>query len=445
MAENAKAHQAKEKLSTDPYKGVRDFYPEEMALERHIWNVMVEVSERFGYEEYTASPLEPTELYLSKGNEEIIDEQTYTFTDRGSRSVTLRPEMTPTVARMVAAKRRELAYPLRLYSIPNCFRYERPQKGRLREFYQLNCDLLGVSGAEGDAEIILMAYEIMRAYGASPDMFEIRIYSRTLLNFWAHEVVGMSESETYRFTKVLDRFGKMSREEFTKHLTEIVGDEGRANEIVDYLTSEEAREKMHAVQNSEPMQEIKKLIKLLEDLGVPKEVLKFDPTLARGFDYYTGIVFEVFDTDPDNKRSLFGGGRYDNLLDLFGAEPVPAVGFGMGDAMTEEFLKTHNLIPDYQPHTTLYICVAGEELTGKAMVLAQNLRKMDVSVAVDLTGRKLGDQYKTADKKKIPFALTYGSEEEKIGIFKIKDLATGDESPVEADQIADWVFEQGME
>jgi histidyl-tRNA synthetase len=434
-----------QKLSTDPYKGVRDFYPEDMALERYLFSVMRDSAERFGYEEYTASPLEPTELYVSKGNEEIINEQTYTFIDRGDRSVTLRPEMTPTVARMVAAKRRELAYPLRWYSIPNCFRYERPQKGRLREFYQLNCDLFGVKGIEADVEIILLAYEIMKGYGATPEMFEIKIYSRKLLNYWAHEVVGMTEEQTYRFTKVLDRWGKMSSEEFRVHLAEIVGDETRAEDIMQYLTSEDAREGMHKIQESEEMKEVKEVMRQLIALGVPKEVLKFDPTLARGFDYYTGIVFEVFDTHPDNRRSIFGGGRYDNLLDMFGAEPLPAVGFGMGDAMTEEFLKAHNLLPEYQPTTTLYICAVTPEDIPAAQELAHELRGQDISVAVDLSGKKLGDQYKVADKKKIPFVLTIGSEEKSIGIFKIKNLATGEESPVERDQIADWLFERGLE
>ena len=436
---------AENKLSTDPYKGVRDFYPEEWAREKYLFSIMRDCAERFGYEEYTASPLEPPELYLNKGHDEIINEQTYPFIDRGERSVTLRPEMTPSIARMVAAKRRELSYPLRLYSIPNCFRYERPQKGRLREFYQLNCDLFGVTGPDADAEIILLAYEIMKGYGATPEMFEIKIYSRTLLNFWAHQVVGMSEEETYRFTKVLDRFGKMSREEFHTHLVEIVKDAARADTILDYLTSEEARAAMHTIQESAEMKEVKAVMDRLVTLGVPKSVLKFDPTLARGFDYYTGIVFEVFDTDPNNRRSIFGGGRYDNILDLFGTEPVPAVGFGMGDAMTEEFLKTHNLLPEYQPTTTLYICAVTENDISAAQELAHELRAQDISVAVDLSGKKLGDQYKTADKKKIPFVLTVGADEKKIGIFKIKNLATGDESPVGKGDIADFLFEQGLE
>ena len=248
------------KLDTAPYKGVRDFYPEDMAIQNYIFSTWRKVAEKFGYVEYSASILEPTEIYTEKSGVEIVNEQTFTFKDRGDRSVTLRPEMTPTLARMIAARRRNLKFPLRWYSIPNLFRYERPQRGRRREHWQLNCDLLGITGIDGDKEMISLLYAIMKEFGAKDKDFEIRI------------------------------------------------------------------------NNSD--------IDSLKEIG-PN--LVFDPTLARGQTYYTGIVFEIFDTSTENGRALAGGGRYDNLLEIFGAEPIPAVGFGMGDITIRDFLEVHDL------------------------------------------------------------------------------------------------------
>jgi len=250
------------KLGTEPYKGVRDFYPEDMAIQNYIFDTWRKVAERLGYVEYSASLLEPTEIYTEKSGTEIINEQTFTFIDRGERSVTLRPEMTPTLARMIAARRRNLKFPLRWFSIPNLFRYERPQRGRKREHWQLNCDLLGLAGIEGDKEMVSLVYAVMKEFGAKDQDFEIRINNADIDN--------------------------------------------------------------------------------LKEIG-PN--LIFDHTLARGQTYYTGIVFEIFDTNKENGRALAGGGRYDNLLELFEVEPVPAIGFGMGDITIRDFLETHKLGP----------------------------------------------------------------------------------------------------
>lgn len=250
------------KLDTAPYRGVRDFYPEDMAIQNYIFGIWRKVAEKFGYAEYTASLLEPTEIYTEKSGDEIINEQTFTFTDRGDRSVTLRPEMTPSLARMVAARRRNLKFPLRWYSIPNLFRYERPQRGRKREHWQLNCDLLGVPGIEGDREIVSLSYAIMKEFGTKDEDFVIK------------------------------------------------------------------------VNNCDPND--------FKDIA-PNVVL--DETLARGQTYYTGPVFELFDSNKENPRALAGGGRYDNLLEIFDVEPVPAIGFGMGDVTIRDFLETHKLGP----------------------------------------------------------------------------------------------------
>jgi histidyl-tRNA synthetase len=251
------------KLDTEPYKGVRDFYPEDMRVQNYIFDTWKKAAMKLGYEEYSASPLEATEIYSEKSGAEIVNEQTFTFTDRGDRSVTLRPEMTPTLARMVAARRKSLKFPLRWFSIPNLFRYEKPQRGRKREHWQFNADLMGVSDIDGDREIVSLAYNIMKEFGASDSDFEIRMNNADISAF---------------------------------------------QDIAPNIVS--------------------------------------DPSLARGQAYYTGMVFEVFDTNPENPRAIAGGGRYDNLLELFGVEPVPAVGFAMGDITLKDFLETHGLLPN---------------------------------------------------------------------------------------------------
>lgn len=310
------------KLDTAPYKGVRDFYPEDMAIQNYMFETWKKVAKDFGYVEYGASILEPAELYKSKGNEEIINEQTFSFIDRGDREVVLRPEMTPTLARMVAAKKRELKFPLRWFSIPNLFRYERPQRGRKREHWQLNCDVLGIAGIEAEVEIIHLASNIMKSFGTKDQDFEIRINNRKLLQerFGSKLISAEKLPEALR---LLDKKDKIEATEFDLEWKKL---------------SNESFEVSH-----EANTEINGLISELSKLGIKNVV--YDPVLTRGFDYYTGTVFEIYDTHPDNNRSLFGGGRYDNLLEIFGVEPVPTVGFGMGDITFRDFLETHKLGP----------------------------------------------------------------------------------------------------
>ncbi len=310
----------KAKISTESYKGVRDFYPEDMAIQNYIFNTWKQVAESFGYVEYGASILESAELYRSKTSEEIVNEQTFSFTDRGGREVVLRPEMTPTLARMVAAKRKSLKFPLRWFSIPNVFRYEKPQRGRKREHWQLNCDVMGIAGVEAEVEIISLAYNIMKSFGAKDEDFEVRINSRKMLQ----EVYGPTlkdPSKPEEMFRLFDRKEKITEEEFNSDWEKL------------FTKPFEA-----PAQTSSPR--LSEIIQMLESKGI-KTV--FSPSTTRGFDYYTDMVFEVFDTHEDNRRSLFGGGRYDNLLEVFGVEPVPTVGFGMGDVTIRDFLETHGL------------------------------------------------------------------------------------------------------
>lgn len=413
---------SKDKIPTDPYKGVRDFYPEDQFIQSYIFEHMSRTAELFGYEEYNASILEPTDLYRSKTSEEIINEQSYTFTDRGDREVTLRPEMTPTLARMVAAKSREIPMPARWYSIGNFFRYERPQKGRIREFWQLNADIVGSAGIEADAEIIALAHGIMRSFGADERNFEIRVSDRRLLEA-AYDETGVEPEERAAATRLLDRRAKM--DDFPQKLAVQLGDE-RAQSLIAFLdrtTSTAYLEQLHG---------------MLRILGVNNIVV--DTKITRGFDYYTGMVFEVFDASGENSRSLFGGGRYDNLLSLFGSETIPAVGFGMGDVTARDFLETHNLLPSYVPTAELMLCVIDESAMSHANKLAQDLRREDVAVTVNFSKKKIGDQIRQADKMKIPFVIAIGETERDSGQYAVKNLSTGNEMILPADHIAEHLF-----
>jgi histidyl-tRNA synthetase len=394
------------KLSTESYKGVRDFYPADKAVQKFIFDTWRSVAESFGYEEYSASILEPSELYEAKTGQEIINEQTYTLTDRGERRVTLRPEMTPTVARMVSAKRRELPMPLRWFSIPNLFRYERPQRGRLREHWQLNVDLFGIDSPEADAEIIMMANQIMLAFGATAEDFSIRINSRVLLDTLLKKTYGLDDEKYTAMMKLLDKKNKI--DDFDEQAKQLIG-------------------KPFMVEDADQVA-ITPLFNILKDAGVKNIV--FDPTITRGFDYYTGMIFEIFDTNPQNNRSLFGGGRYNKLLEIFEDEPIPAVGFGMGDVTIKDFLEVRKLLPDYASPTKLLICTVEPQHIQQANELASTLRKDGINTVVNLTQKSTGDQISFANKKNIPYILCIGDKETQSKTYTLKKLTSGEETPI---------------
>lgn len=412
----------REKLSTDSYKGVRDFYPEDQFLQRYLFEHMERVCELFGYEEYNASVLEPTDLYRSKTSEEIVDEQTFTFTDRGGREVTLRPEMTPTVARMIAARSREIPMPARWYSIANFFRYEQVRKGREREFWQLNADIIGSNAIEADAEIIAVAHGVLKSLGAEESNFEIHVSDRRILDSLYSKYDWLPATRA-AVTRLLDKRNKV---------------DNFMEEMVKHVDTEAAKDLLDQLERTTSSAYLEDLRTHLEHLGVRNMVV--DTTIARGFDYYTGMIFEVFDTDPSNQRSIFGGGRYDNLLGAFGGDPLPAVGFGMGDVTARVFLESHNLMPDYAPATELMICIVDDSARAHGVQLAQSLRREDITVAVNFSGKRIGDQIRHADKMRIPFVIAVGANERDSGRYTVKNLSSGHEMTLPAERIAEHLF-----
>lgn len=423
-------------LSTKPYKGARDFYPEDKRLQKYMFDTWRKVAEAYGYEEYDAPILEPLDIYLAKTGEEIVNEQTYIFEDRGGRKVVIRPEMTPTVSRMVAGRRQELAYPVRWYSIPNLWRYERPQRGRLREHWQLNADIFGVKTIDAELEMITLVNSVFRALGATEDMYEIRVNHRGLINFLLEDLLRLSKKSVYGISKLIDRMQKMDKNDFIATIDEILSDQerelGATESLLAILEAKELSDLPSEAKETEAYEEVNKLLQDLHSIGM-NNVL-YDPTLMRGFDYYTGIVFEAYDKDPDNSRSMMGGGRYDALVGLFGVEPVPTVGFGWGDVTLANFLSVHSLIPDLRPEADLYVVLAGIDYDA-AYKPIETLRGKGLRVAVDLSGRKLGAQLSSADKKKITKVLIIGEEELSSGQYKLKDLESGHEKSFSLDEL----------
>jgi histidyl-tRNA synthetase len=409
-------------LSTSPYKGTRDYYPSEKRVQNYIFSTWRSVAESFGYEEYSTPMLEPLELYAAKTGQEIVNEQTYTFTDRGDRTVAIRPEMTPSVSRMIAARQQETGYPARWYSIANFMRYERPQRGREREFWQLNVDMFGVASIQADAEQIMIAHALMKAFGATEKMYTIRINDRALIEAMMHDYLGLSTVQSELMIKLFDRKGKIAHEAFRDQAIEIFGTEKAPEglkKIAKLISSNDMDTLPSALAELEPVKNLRELFRIIHGAGVRNAV--FDITLMRGFDYYTGMVFEVFDNHPDNNRAMFGGGRYDGLVSLFGGEPVPTVGFAPGGTTMEVFLRSHGLLPEITSTTDLYMIVLGDSLRG-AQKLARELREEGVKVAVDITGRKLDKQIKAAVKMHIPYLLFVGEKELASEVYRLKDL-----------------------
>ncbi len=420
-------------LPSQPYKGARDFYPEDKRLQKYMFDVMRKIVQSFGYLEYDAPLIEPVEIYLAKTGEEIVNSQLYSFEDKGGRKVAIRPEMTPSISRMVAARRQELAYPLRLYSIPNLWRYERPQRGRLREHWQLNIDFFGVADVSADHEIILVADSILKAYGAPAGSYEIRISSRKLVDYFFREQLKLNNQQFHDASKLIDRWHKIEKADFEAQAKEILTSEDHFQQLLALLNSKDLDALPDKLKNHASVDELRKLMGLLKESGV--DSAGFDFSVIRGMDYYDDIIFEVFDTSPDNNRSMFGGGRYDGLVGLFGVEPLPTVGFGMGDVTLQNFLELHKLLPKLESEIDATVILIGDVYETAQKVL-QGLRAKGLNIAVDSTDRRLDAKIKNAAKSGVKHVIFIGEQELKTGKFKLKNLGSGDEKELASGEIA---------
>lgn len=419
-------------IEYQPYKGVRDFYPEDWRVQNYIFGIWSQVLQSYGYERYDASVLEYLDIYELKqqANLEILKEQIYTFVDRGDRRVALRPEMTPTVARMIASRRLELSYPLRWYSIPNVFRYERPQRGRLREHWQLNVDCFGLEGIDAELEVILIACDILKSFGARSNMYAVKVSSRRLLETVFKDFLRLNQVQVESLFLLFDRFDKMGKTAFAQACKQLLTSEESVRKkqfaaLNTLLNCSDLSKLPDDIQALPACKELRQLLDNLKSAGVSNAVLDFK--VVRGFDYYTGIVFEIFDRASENKRSMFGGGRYDNLLGSFGVEPLAGVGFGMGDVTTLDFLNTHGLLPELGGQLDVYVALFEDVPYAEAWPTFKAMRAEGLRFAVDSRPIKLAKKIEVALKKGAAYVLFIGAADLEEERFNLKHLPTGEE------------------
>lgn len=399
-------------LKLTPYKGTRDIYPDDMDIRNYLFASWRKVVLSYGYREYMAPMLEPVELYMAKSSQEIVSEQTYSFSDRGGRNMVIRPEMTPSIARMVAARRQETPLPARYFSIANFMRYERPQHGREREFWQLNFDLFGDDSVQADVEIISLSKELLSSLGVSDDMYTIKVNDRRLTDTIMSDYLGLAEGQKIAAIRLLDKYDKLSNQRFRELALEIM-DELTLDKLEGIISVNSINDLPDSVAESEPAKGLANLLNKLVSLSI-KNVI-YDVRLMRGFDYYTGTVFEVFDNNPDNQRAIFGGGRYDKLIEQFGVESLPVVGAAVGETMMIEFLRTHQLIPiDKLGNNRLVDLVTldnSDEVINYAMTVSDKLRSHNYDVATDFTNRKLDKKLRAAVKRGAKAVAFVGPDE----------------------------------
>lgn len=425
-----------EKLSTQPYKGTRDFYPADMKLRNWFFGKIRQSLSLSAFEEYGAPMIESLELYIAKSGEEIAKEQTYNFVDRGGRSLAIRPEMTPSVARMVAAKVGELNYPLKWFCFPNMYRYERPQRGRLREFWQLNVDIFGCDTYEADLDVIESAISMLKAFGADESMFKVHINNRRFFNDVIAAIGGTDAEGSRKISKVVDRKNKVTREAYVNDLLALGLTETQIATI-DSLYGMDVKSATALCPDSVGSAELLSLFDMLEKSGLDKYCV-FDFGIIRGLDYYTGTVFEVFDEAPENNRAMFGGGRYDNLVGLFVKNAkISGVGYGMGDVTLENFLVTHGLVPALLDENAKVLVTRFDDVPYEEyLALVDTVRAAGVTATVYVGSKKFGKQIDFAVKEGFTHVLIMGGDELAKKAVKIKNLATREESEVAHGDIA---------
>lgn len=424
-------------LSTQPYKGTRDFYPEDMRIQRWMFQRMRAVVEKFGYQEYDGPMLEPFDLYAAKTGEEIVNQQLYWLMDRGERKMAIRPEMTPTLARMVAGKIHELPRPIRWYSIPNLWRYERPQRGRLREHWQLNVDVLGGDSLLADAEILTLAIEIVKSFGGEK-FVTVKVNNRRLMDHLFTEILGLSSEKALQTTKAIDARAKIGEEAYRKWLGELGLNPEQQEKMESFFQS--PFEKIAQEYPCQGVSELSALFRLLQESGVGQFV-EFDPTVMRGMDYYTGTVFEMYDHSPENRRAMFGGGRYDNLVGLFGSHKLPGVGLGWGDVTLRHFLETHGLLPKMNSMIDVFVALQKQEYRPVAEKIARELRDAGLHVITPLEEGGFGPQLKLASKQGARYAVLFGESEYAEGKAILKDLIRGTQEAYSFDSIVTKIFQ----
>lgn len=406
-------------------KGTRDYYPEEMAVRNWLYQIIRQVSESFGYQEFEGPILESFNLYAAKSSEEIVEKQSYVFTDRAGDKLTLRPELTPTLARMVAKKQPQLTFPLRWWSFGPFWRYERPQKGRTREFFQWNIDMIGDPSPEADAELVIIAATFLKKIGLNSTEVKILINNRQLMDA-EMTALGIGDKLKAGVYHLIDRKAKMKPEAWLENAEEIGLSDSQIANLEKLLQDFELWKKSD---------ELTRVLELVSAYGL-EDFVQFDPKIIRGLVYYTGTVFEAWDTEGDF-RSLFGGGRYDDLVSAVGGKPVEAVGFAVGDLVISLLLKKLDKLPALQEHPAeIFITVFDLEHLKHSIVLGKELRGDGFNVLNHLKIEKLGKQFKFADRSEAKFVLIIGPEEVSKNEVSVKILNSGEQFIINRDSLS---------
>jgi len=416
--------------------GFRDFYPDDFAVRAHIFSVWRDVARRYGFQEYDGPPLEPLELYVEKSGPEIV-QQLYNFKDKGDREVALRPEMTPTLARMAGARAGGLRKPIKWFSIPQLFRYERQQRGRLREHFQLNVDILGEDDVSADAELLAAAIDILRGLGLTEDDFVARVSDRRLLRAVLLHA-GVPEDQLVLVYNIVDKLERETREALSKRLAD---EAGLGADVIDGIFAIFQHRDFAAVSDAygrtegvaPEIERMATYFAYLRAMGLD-DFVRFDLSIVRGLAYYTGIVFELFDTRGE-LRAICGGGRYDNLLKGLAGVDLPALGFGMGDVVLRELMSIRGLMPATQHTVDYYLVAIGPEQREAMLSLAHRLRDAGWSVEYGLKHQGVNKQFKNASALGARRVVTLGPDEVAQGIAAVKDFTTGQEQRLSIDDL----------
>ena len=411
--------------------GFRDFPPEALAFRSHVFDAWRRVSRRYGFLEYDGPPLESLELYTEKSGEEIVG-QLYNFTDKGDRKVTLRPEMTPSLARILGERSRGMPKPIRWFTIPQLFRYERQQRGRLREHFQWNVDVVGEDGVSADVEVVAVAIDALRELGLTAEDFRARVSDRRLLSALL-TACGVGAEGMRAAYAVVDKMERAPREKSLERLTTEAGlTEAQAEDVLDLFDEtglDAVRARFGDREDVAPeLERLEEYLKSLDALGLG-DFVEVDLTIVRGLAYYTGIVFELFDRQGE-LRAICGGGRYDRLLEWVGGEPLGAVGFGKGDVVLGELLRDRGLVPEYRRSVDYFLVTVGDVPRTDALRIAGALREKGHSVAYPLKRQSVRKQFKAAGTEGAQTVLVLGPDEMARGVVVARDMASGEETEV---------------
>ena len=439
------------KLSTKPIRGMEDYYPSDLRETNWVIDNIRDVADKYSYEEFESPSLEPIEIFAAKSSNELVNEQSFIVEKKKGEKLILIPELTPSLARMITAKRQELKKPIRWFSVPTCYRYERPQKGRRREFKQINMDILGEDSLYADLEIFNIIVDIFSEFGATPEQFQIYYNNRRFIDSVCELILNVPKEKIPLVYKILDKANKMEDSEYEKYILDIFQDEiiiqgisklKDATSLIEILNQfEDISEEFY---DTTGYKELTSFIQLLEDAEI-SEYCTFSPKVARGLDYYTGIVYEVFDTGKENIRSIFGGGRYDDLLSLFSDEKITGTGFGMGVLMFSLFLKTYNLIPeeirepDYSD--TIYITSISKIVSDYALKLARMVRVEDFPCIVDYRFSNLKNQLSKANELGVLIVLIIGPKEMEQNEVTIKNMRTEAQETIKISSLIDKIYD----